>query len=103
VAEPIRYYFDQHIYGAVAAGLRQSGIDVLTAQEASRCGLPDLDQLAFAAADQRVMVTFDPDYLAIHQSGTPHAGIVWCPAIKHSIGQTMDEQSFKSALKAAGT
>ncbi len=86
MAEPIRYYLDQHIPGAIANGLRQHGIDVLTAQEAGRCGLPDLDQLAFAAAQERVTVTFDPDYLALHNAGTPHAGIAWCPATKHHLG-----------------
>ena len=33
------------------------------------------------------MVTFDTDYLALHQAGTQHAGIAWCPEQKHSIGQ----------------
>ena len=87
MAEAIRYYFDQNMYGAVAVGLRQHGIDVLTAQEAGRCGLPDPDQLAFAAAEERVMVTFDPDYLALHNSGVAHAGIAWNPGTKYSIGQ----------------
>ncbi|HEY7424896.1 MAG TPA: DUF5615 family PIN-like protein [Gemmataceae bacterium] len=86
MAEPIRYYLDQHIPGAVVNGLHQHGIDVLTAQEAGRCGLSDPDQLAFATAQERVMVTFDPDYLALHNAGTPHAGIAWCPATKHRIG-----------------
>ena len=87
MAEPVRFFFDQHVQGAVASGLRQHGLDVLTAQEAGRCGLPDPDQLAFAAAEERVMVTFDSDYLALHQSGIPHAGIAWCPATKYRIGQ----------------
>lgn len=78
--EPIRYYFDQHYPHPVADGLRRRGIDVLTAQDAGRCGLPDTDQLAFAAAEERVMATFDPDYLALHQSGIAHAGIAWCRA-----------------------
>ena len=75
MVEPVRYYFDQHIYGAVPPALRQSGIDVLTAQEAGRCGSSDAEQLAFATAEGRVMVSFDPDYLALHNSGTPHGGI----------------------------
>jgi hypothetical protein len=32
------------------------------------------------------MVTFDPDYLALHNSGIPHAGIAWCTATKYRIG-----------------
>jgi predicted nuclease of predicted toxin-antitoxin system len=87
VAEPIRLYFDQHMQGAVVHGLRLRGMDVLTAQDAGRCGLSDQDQLAFAAAEGRVMVTFDSDYLALHRSDTPHEGIAWCPATKHSVGE----------------
>lgn len=87
MAEALRFFFDQHVFGAVAGGLRQHGIDVLTAQDAGRCGLSDPEQLAFATAQARVMVTFDSDYLALHQAGVDHAGIAWCPATKHSIGR----------------
>lgn len=87
MAEPIRYYLDQHIPGAVVNGLRQHGIDVLSAQEAGRCRLPDPGQLAFATVQDRVMVTFDPDFLALHNAGTPHTGIAWCPATKYRIGR----------------
>ena len=41
MTEPIRYYMDQHYPLAVTEGLRRRGIDVLTAQEADRCGLAD--------------------------------------------------------------
>ena len=84
--DPIRYYLDQHIHAAVVNGLRRHGINVLSAQEAGRCGLPDPDQLAFATTQERVMVTFDPDYLALHKAGTTHAGIAWCPATKYRLG-----------------
>src|SRR5438105_14940228 len=80
---------DQHYPGPVTQALRRLGIDVLTAQEAGRCGLPDPDQLAFATAAERVLVTFDPDYLALHNAGTPHAGIAWCPATKHRVGSLL--------------
>jgi hypothetical protein len=86
MADPLRFYFDQHIPGAVTTGLRQHGLDVLTTQEANRCGASDQDQLAFATADARVVVTFDPDFLALDAAGTLHAGIAWCPAAKYSIG-----------------
>lgn len=87
MAEPIRYFMDQNFPGPASLGLRRHGIDVLTAQEAGRCSLPDREQLAFAHAEQRVLVSFDPDFLALHQSGAPHAGIAWCPERKYSIGQ----------------
>ena len=86
MAEPIRYYMDQHYPAEVTAGLRRKGIKVLTAQEAGRCGLSDADQLAYATSAGRVMVSFDPDFLALHQSGVAHAGIAWCPQQKYGIG-----------------
>jgi Domain of unknown function (DUF5615) len=63
---------------------------VLTAQDAGRCGQSDPDQLAFATAEERVVVTFDADYLALHQSGVQHGGIAWCPQQKHSIGDLIN-------------
>jgi hypothetical protein len=87
VAEPIRFFMDQHIPQTVSSGLRRHGVDILTAQEAGRCGVQDLDQLAFATSEQRVMVSFDSDFLALHQSGVQHGGIAWCPEQKYGIGQ----------------
>ena len=75
---------------AVATGLRAHHVDMLTAQEAGRCGLPDPDQLQFATAEGRVMVTFDQDYLALDASGVQHTGIAWCSATKYSIGQLIN-------------
>ena len=77
---------DQHFPGPVTEGIRRRGIDVLSAQEADRCGLPDNDQLAFATSEERIMVTFDSDYLVLHQAGTAHAGIAWCPQDKYGFG-----------------
>ncbi len=87
MAKPIRFFMDQHFPGPASQGLRRHSVDVLTAQEAGRCGLPDADQLAFATAAGRVVVTFDTDFLALHQSSVPHAGIAWCPEQKHGVGQ----------------
>lgn len=87
MAEPVRFYLDQHIPSAVAAGLRGRGVEVLTAQEAGRCGLPDSDQLQFALQQRRVMVSFDTDYLTLDAGGQSHSGIAWCSANKYSIGQ----------------
>ena len=85
MAEGVRFYMDQHIPAAVTQGLRQRGVDVQTAQEADRCGIPDPDQLQFATVEGRVMVTFDPDYLALHASGVQHAGIAWCQQRKYTV------------------
>jgi predicted nuclease of predicted toxin-antitoxin system len=78
---------DQHMHSAVVNALVRHGVNVLTAHEAQRCGQTDAEQLAFATKEQRVLVTFDTDFLALHQTGVAHAGIAWCPATKYSIGQ----------------
>jgi hypothetical protein len=78
---------DQHFPRPASLGLRRHGVDVLTAQEAGRCGIADADQLAFAAVQERVIVTFDTDYLVLHQAKILHAGIAWCQEQKYTIGQ----------------
>ena len=87
MAEAIRYFMDQHFPAAASYGLQRHGIDVLTAQAANRCGISDFDQLGFALAEQRVVVTFDTDYLVLHHSGIPHSGIAWTWDKKYSVGQ----------------
>jgi hypothetical protein len=87
VADPVRFFRDQQFPNPASQGLRRHGVDVRTAQEAGRCGFSDVDQLAFATAEGHVLVTFDADFLALHQSGAQHAGITWCPEQKYGIGQ----------------
>ena len=87
VAEALQFFFDQHIPSAVASGIRQHSLDVITAQEVGRCGFLDPDQLSYATAVDRVVVTFDSDYIVLHNSGVAHAGIAWAPSTKYSIGQ----------------
>lgn len=86
MAELIHFYADQHYPAQVTSGLSRRGIDVLTAQNAGQCGAQDPDQLAFATVRGRVLLTFDSDFLTLHQAGIQHAGIVWSPATKYGIG-----------------
>lgn len=74
----LRYFFDEHINGAIAEQLLVRGIDVLTAQDAGRAGkkIPDDQQLLFATAQGRVVVTEDRDFVALAYTQTPHAGII---------------------------
>jgi hypothetical protein len=84
--EQIRFYFDEHIPIAIARELRRQGIDVLTVQDAGRIGLPDLEQLIFAAQQNRVMVTMDSDFILLAARGIPHAGIAFARPGSRSIG-----------------
>lgn len=89
MAEPVRFHFDEHIASLVMRGLRQRGIDVLTADEAGRSGLPDPDQFKFATTEERVIVTFDADYLQLAATTEGHFGIAYCHATKYSASQLL--------------
>ena len=86
MSSAVRYYLDEHVDPAVAAGLRRLGIDALTVGEAGRLSDDDPAQLAFATAEGRVMVTFDRDYLDLHAVGTSHAGIAFGWPTRQTIG-----------------
>jgi Domain of unknown function (DUF5615) len=72
---------DEDVHAAVAAGLRRRGFEVVTTIDAGRSGTTDEDQLEFAAAQGRVLITFNRgDFARLHAeylgSRRPHAGIV---------------------------
>ena len=62
---------------AAATQLVIHGIDVLTTQEAERCGTDDLDQLYFAAGLGRVICSQDKDFLELARTDPAHCGIVF--------------------------
>lgn len=75
--QEIKFYFDEHLDGRVADGLRRRGVNVLTVQAAGRRGLSDVEQLIFATQQGRVMVTSDSDYLILAAQDSLHAGIAY--------------------------
>lgn len=77
MAEPIRFYLDEHVPSAVAQGVRRRGGDVVTVQEAGLRGAADDEQLAYAARSGRALVTQDTDFLRMHAAGGSHRGIIY--------------------------
>ncbi len=76
-----RLYLDEDVHSAVATGLKRRGFNVLTTIEAGCSGTADDEQFAFAAAEGRVLVTFNRgDFARLHgeylDQGRKHAGIV---------------------------
>lgn len=71
----------------MAAGLRLRGVDVSTAEGVGLLRARDERHLAFALAEQRVVVTHDADFLRLHAQGVAHAGIAYCHSGLRSIGQ----------------
>jgi len=65
------------VAGAVANGLRQRGVDILTTQEAGMLGATDDEHLTFATHSDRVIFTQDRDFLRLHSQVIQHKGIVY--------------------------
>ena len=82
----VRFYTDDHVAKPVAQGLRQRGIEVLTAVEANMLGASDQEQIKRALDEGRVIFTQDDDFLRLHAAGIEHAGIVYAPQ-QTSIGE----------------
>lgn len=89
-------YMDEHVEGAITAGLRQRGVDVLTVQGDGRDQSSDSAVLDRAAELGRVVVTRDRDFLieaAFRQHhGISFAGVIYAHLLRVSIGQCISGQ-----------
>lgn len=74
---------DEHVSGAITMGLCARGVDATTASDAGLMGAEDEQHLGFATENDRVVVTNDPDFLALNSQGVPHAGIAYFPQEKY--------------------
>lgn len=83
----IRFHLDEQVERAIADGLRRRNIDVTTTPEAGLLAATDEEQLEFATSQERVIFTQDDDFLAIHEQGLEHCGIVYCHQKSRSIGE----------------
>lgn len=77
----MRLYLDESAPVALAAVLRQHGVDCLTARDAGNLGADDESQLLFATQQGRVILTHDTrDFMRLASmwiaSGQSHAGIL---------------------------
>jgi predicted nuclease of predicted toxin-antitoxin system len=85
---------DQHVPAAITVGLRQRGVDVLTAQEDGTSTLDDEPLLARATSLNRVLFTQDQDFLVLahawHLAGRPFAGVVFARQIGVTVRQAIE-------------
>lgn len=77
----IELYTDEDVDVLIADLLRARGFNVLTTRDAGRLHATDEEQLAFAAAAQRTLLTHNRnDFEALHRAylsaGKDHAGII---------------------------
>lgn len=82
----IKFHLDEHVHPGIAIGLRSRGVDTTTTAECDLIGSDDIQQLGYAFAQQRVMVTHDVDFLKLHAGDTVHAGIAYCHQEKYPLG-----------------
>ena len=89
------YYFDENVPGAIAEGLRQRGIDVLTAQEDGFDETPDPLVLDRAGELGRVLFTRDDDFLreatARLRDGRPVATVIYAHQQRASVRECIDD------------
>ena len=91
----LRYHLDEDCQSAaLAAALRQHGIEVVTTNEANIVGMDDDAQLEHAARQHAAIVTNNiRDYTMLHarwlNQGRTHAGIVLFPQQEYSIGEVV--------------
>jgi len=79
MGQAVKFYTDEHVARAVVRGLRQRGIDVVSAAERGLLTASDETHLRCALAEGRVLFTQDADFLRLHAAATEHAGIVYVP------------------------
>lgn len=89
----IPLYMDQHVPSAITEGLRERGVDVLTAAEDAAADWSDPDILQRATALGRIVFTLDDDFLAIAadwlESRLDFAGVVYAHQLGITIGQAV--------------
>jgi predicted nuclease of predicted toxin-antitoxin system len=87
VSERIRFHLDEPVDPSIAKALRKHGIDITTTQEVGLRTKADLDQMAFARDQGRVMVTHDADFLRLASESLDHPGVAYCHVTARSAGE----------------
>jgi uncharacterized protein with PIN domain len=80
----MRFLLDEDLNPAVAGIGRRLGLDVVSVHEIDRRGFTDQEQLRFAVAEGRILLTRNRDdfirlTLSLFQSGEMHRGILIVP------------------------
>ena len=102
----LQLYMDEHVPSAITEGLRQRGVEVLTAQEDGQGGVDDPVLLDRATALGRVLFTQDTDLLAEgtrrQQAGEPFAGVVYAHQVRVTIGRCVQDLELLAGASGPG-
>ena len=80
----MRFLLDEDLPPTVAVIARSLGLDVVSVHDIGRTGLSDEDQLRFAAAETRILITRNrDDFIALTRqafaTNAPHHGVLLVP------------------------
>ena len=94
MSRPRLYLDEDAMQQGLVIALRARRIDIVTADEAGMLNKSDEDHLHWAAAEGRVLFSFNiADYYALHfrwiASGRVHAGIILGPQQRYSVGEQL--------------
>ena len=90
----IRFHLDENVDHAIARGLQNRGLDIVTATDAGLLEASDEEHVAYALREGRVIFNHDDDFLRIHADGDQHAGKVYCPQQTRSAKQIIGFLAF---------
>jgi len=98
----LTFYLDHHVPAAVAVGLRQLNVDVLTAHEDGRADWDDDQLLERATELGRVVFTQDRDFLVLaakwQESGRGFAGMVYGHQLRVTIGGVVHDLALMASV-----
>ncbi len=103
----VRLYVDEDAMDRhLVEALRARGVDVVTASDAGMVERTDSDHLEYAAAQGRVLYSFNvADFYRVHSAflmqGRSHAGIVLARQQHYSVGEQMRRLLRLIATKSA--
>ena len=80
----LRLLLDEDVWPGLAAALRQAGYDAISVHEVGRTGFSDVEQMAFAVAEKRTLlshnaVDFVPLAMRYFWAKQQHFGVVLVP------------------------
>ena len=88
-------YMDMHVRHAITRGIRQRGIDVLTAQEDGGDELDDGELLQRATALNRVIFSYDRDFSKLTArllaDGVPFSGVIAVRRQRLQLSRCLDD------------
>ena len=98
----LSFYLDHHVPAAIAVGLRQRQINVLTVQEDGRADWDDDRLLERALELGRVVFTQDKDFLVLaadwQRQRREFAGMVYGHQLRVTIGGTVHDLALIATL-----